>query len=68
VCERLVREPYPAGHSFQFGTDYRATQLLWPQEDQDEPIETGDKGQLELHYRVLVFMNIQPGPSKMATK
>ncbi|CAB1316669.1 unnamed protein product [Coregonus sp. 'balchen'] len=36
VCPRLFSEPYPAGHSNEFSTDHRATQVLWPQEDQEE--------------------------------
>ncbi|KAK6317365.1 hypothetical protein J4Q44_G00127650 [Coregonus suidteri] len=36
VCPRLFSEPYPAGHNNEFSTDHRATQVLWPQEDQEE--------------------------------
>ncbi|XP_067113294.1 coiled-coil domain-containing protein 15 isoform X1 [Osmerus mordax] len=36
VCKRLLKEPYPSGPSLGFSTDYRATQVLWPQDDQEE--------------------------------
>ncbi|XP_046874013.1 coiled-coil domain-containing protein 15 isoform X2 [Hypomesus transpacificus] len=36
VCERLLKEPYPSGTNLGFSTDYRATQVLWPQDDQEE--------------------------------
>uniref|UniRef100_A0A4W5PIY7 Coiled-coil domain containing 15 n=1 Tax=Hucho hucho TaxID=62062 RepID=A0A4W5PIY7_9TELE len=56
VCQRLFSEPYPAGHSHEFSTDHRATQVLWPQEDQEELKRQGQSK--FLMYRRL-FMDIE---------
>ncbi|XP_021473358.2 coiled-coil domain-containing protein 15 [Oncorhynchus mykiss] len=56
VCQKLFSEPYPAGHSNDLSTDHRATQVLWPQEDQEELKRQGQSQ--FLMYRRL-FMDIE---------
>lgn len=56
VCQRLFSEPYPEGHGNEFSSDHRATQVLWPQEDQEELKRQGQSQ--FLMYRRL-FMDIE---------
>ncbi|XP_064207030.1 coiled-coil domain-containing protein 15 [Anguilla rostrata] len=56
VCERLLREPYPTGPSPGFGTDYRASQILWPGEDQEE-LKRQRQSQFLMYRRL--FMDIE---------
>ncbi|KAJ8276621.1 hypothetical protein COCON_G00083730 [Conger conger] len=56
VCDRLLREPYPTGPSPGFGTDYRASQILWPGEDQEE-LKRQRHSQFLMYRRL--FMDIE---------
>uniref|UniRef100_M3XLE5 Coiled-coil domain containing 15 n=1 Tax=Latimeria chalumnae TaxID=7897 RepID=M3XLE5_LATCH len=56
VCERLLREPYPAGPSPGFTTDYRAALVLWPVADPEESKK--QRQNQYLMYRRL-FMDIE---------
>ncbi|KAJ8347562.1 hypothetical protein SKAU_G00261510 [Synaphobranchus kaupii] len=56
VCERLLREPYPTGPSPGFSTDYRASQILWPGEDQEE-LKRQRQSQFLMYRRL--FMDIE---------
>ncbi|XP_036380611.1 coiled-coil domain-containing protein 15 [Megalops cyprinoides] len=56
VCHRLHREPYPTGHSPAFGTDYRASQVLWPGEDKEE-LKRQRQSQFLMYRRL--FMDIE---------
>ncbi|KAJ8388322.1 hypothetical protein AAFF_G00134760 [Aldrovandia affinis] len=55
-CERLLREPYPAGPSLGFSTDYRVSQILWPAEDQEE-LKRQRQSQFLMYRRL--FMDIE---------
>lgn len=56
LCERLLREPYSSVQRFGFSTDYRATQVLWPQDDQEE-LKRQRQAQFLMYRRL--FMDIE---------
>ncbi|MBN3300430.1 CCD15 protein, partial [Amia calva] len=56
VCERLTREPYPTGPIPGFSTDFRATRVLWPGEDQEE-LKRQRQSQFLMYRRL--FMDIE---------
>nr|XP_015193031.1 PREDICTED: coiled-coil domain-containing protein 15 [Lepisosteus oculatus] len=55
LCERMLREPYPTGPSPGFSTDYRATQVLWPREDQEE-LKRQRQSQFLMYRRLFMDM------------
>ncbi|XP_010868612.2 coiled-coil domain-containing protein 15 isoform X2 [Esox lucius] len=56
VCGRLLSDPYTAGHSVGISTDYRATKVLWPKEDQEE-LKRQRQAQFLMYRRL--FMDIE---------
>ncbi|MFT7818561.1 coiled-coil domain-containing protein 15 [Arapaima gigas] len=56
MYESLLREPDPAGPSPSSSTDYRATQVLWPYEDQEE-LKRQRQSQFLMNRRL--FMDIE---------
>ncbi|XP_062392101.1 coiled-coil domain-containing protein 15 [Sardina pilchardus] len=56
ACERLLREAYPTGPCPGFSTDYRASKVLWPYQDQEE-LKKQRQSQF-LTYRRL-FMDVE---------
>ncbi|MBN3315357.1 CCD15 protein, partial [Atractosteus spatula] len=51
----MLREPYPTGPSPGFSTDYRATQVLWPREDQEE-LKRQRQSQFLMYRRLFMDM------------
>ncbi|KAL0994611.1 hypothetical protein UPYG_G00124830 [Umbra pygmaea] len=56
VCEKLVNGPYPADPRLGFSTDYRANQVIWPDEDQEE-LKRERQSQFVTYRRL--FMDIE---------